>query len=105
MASKRQFNRVLLPQIPIFEDTGGSGMRASGRLLPFLLEEFVARGAIEIVIEDSWRYKKELHSLPTAMRNYVKIAKPTARYEKTTQKLFDPVLDEFGLEGSQRAVR
>jgi hypothetical protein len=105
MPSEKKFNRVLLPQIPFFEEDGPHGVRATGRFLPFLLEEFIARGAIEIVIEDAWRYEKELPGLPIAMRNYIKITKPTGRYDKTSQKLFEPVFDELGLKAESGAVR
>jgi hypothetical protein len=105
MATRNKFTRILLPQIPLFEEVSPSEMRATGRLLPFLLEEFISHGAIEIIIEDSWRYTAELSRLPLAMRGYVKVSRSSKKSQKTSLKFFEPFFEEYELNADGGAVR
>jgi hypothetical protein len=99
------FNRILLPQVPIFEEVSPGEVRAIGRLLPFLLEEFISHGVIEIVVEDSWRYKTELLSLPLAFQNRVITSASAKKSTQIALKLFEPFFDEYGLEAIGGGVR
>ena len=105
MPSDIGYNRILLPQVPIFEETSPGEHRAIGRLLPFLLEEFIGHGVIEIIVEDSWRYKAELLSLPSAFQSRVKTSKSEKKSTQIALKLFEPFFDEYGLEAIDGGVR
>jgi hypothetical protein len=100
----RNFNRILLPQIPLFEEISPQHIQAHGRLLPFLLEELISLGVVEIIIRDSWRYKQQLMELPQGFRNRVVISN-TRKPEQIAIKLFEPFFEEFGLEARAGAVR
>jgi len=102
--SDRNLNRILLPQIPLFEEISPQHMQVHGRLLPFLLEELISLGVVEIMIRDSWRYKHELSELPQGFRNRVVISN-TRKPEQLAIKLFEPFFEEFGLQASAGAVR
>ena len=108
MPSEPRFNRVLLPKVPLFEDassSAGFGLKSTGRLLPFLLEEFISHGAIEIIIEDPWRYEQELPCLPLAMRGHVKVSNSAKKSENIAHKLFEPFFEEFGLRAEIGTVQ
>lgn len=100
----KKINRILLPQIPLFEKTSSSEVWARGRLLPFLLEEFISLGVLEVIIRDSWRYRQEILDLPQAFKNRVVIAE-SERHGRIAIKLFEPFFEEYGLEASEGAVR
>jgi hypothetical protein len=105
MPTDIRFNRILLSQVPIFEEVSPGEMRAIGRLLPFLLEEFIGHGVMEIVVEDSWRYKAELLNLPRAFQNRVITSTSGKKSTEIARKLFEPFFDEYGLEAMDGGVR
>src|ERR1700722_1737915 len=94
------YNRILLPQVPIFEEVSLGRTRAIGGLLPFLLEEIISHGALEVVVEDSWRYKAELLSLPRAFQTRVIVSTSEKKSTQIALKLFEPFFDEYGLEAT-----
>jgi hypothetical protein len=100
---ERNFNCILLPQTPLFEEISPQHMQVHGRLLLFLLEEFISLGVVEVTVRDSWRYKKEIDELPLAFRNRIVISE-TKKPEQIAIKLFEPFFEEFGLQASAGAV-
>jgi hypothetical protein len=104
MSTGKKFTRILLPQVAVFEEVSSSHIRATGRLLPFLLEEFISRGAIEIIIEDPWRYKAELTQLPLAMRGHIKVSHSSKKSWDISRKLFEPFFDEYELKAESGGV-
>jgi hypothetical protein len=102
--SDQSFNRILLPQIPLFEEISPKYMQVHGRLLPFLLEELISLGVVEVIVSDSWRYQKELNELPQAFKNRIVVSTP-GKSEQIAAKIFEPFFDEFGLQASAGAVQ
>lgn len=72
--ARAEFQLYLLPQTPLFEEISPQHMQVHGRLLLFLLEEFISLGVVEVTVRDSWRYKKEIDELPLAFRNRIVIS-------------------------------
>lgn len=97
--------RLILPHIHIMrksKDEGPERTTVSGVLLPHLIENMISAGALEILITDKWRYQNEFHDvlmqLPSAVKKYVKIIEPNPRINLISDEIFNPVLEEIGIE-------
>jgi hypothetical protein len=88
---------MLLPSIVVFEEKDG-GSYASGKALPFLLEEMISRGISEIIIFDRWRYESVLPNLPSIFSKAIHFSKSTRQDDITATNIFSSFFDEFGLE-------
>jgi hypothetical protein len=84
------YNHILLPQIAMFERyDDGNGFRATGKLLPFMLEEFVSRGVIDIIIQDAWRYEDTIPMLPNLLRSHIQTIN-NDKYYHIAREIFIP---------------
>lgn len=98
MTETFKVGRVLLPSIVVFERRDDGVIYATGKALPFILEELVALGISEVVVSDRWRYDEILPTLP---RIYTKVLRFTDEREAdvaTVSKIFEPFFDEFRIE-------
>lgn len=87
---------LLLPSILVFEKRD-EGVYASGKMLPFLLEELVSRGISEIFVFDRWRYEEILPELPVIFSKILHFA-DDAEDRALSAKIFLPFFEEFGIE-------
>lgn len=94
---------MLLPSIVVFEKRDG-GRYASGKALPFLLEEMISRGISEIIIFDRWRYEGVLPNLPSIFSKAMHFSKDASQDDITAANIFSSFFDEFGLEVIENGV-
>jgi len=103
MTEAYNIGRILLPSIVIFEKRDG-GRYASGKALPFLLEELISRGISEIIIFDKWRYEDILPNLPPIFSKALHFSKDANRDNLAATKIFSSFFDEFGIEVLENAI-
>jgi len=95
-----QTGRLILPHVHLMveiEGNGGRGARVTGALLPFLLEQMVAAGALEIFITDAWKYEGLLGELPDSARRYVRVSDISIRARRVADEFFASIFEELGI--------
>lgn len=92
-----QSARLILPEIPLFKKVSEKTYRATGLLLPFLLEQLIVNGASKIVITSPWRYEDSLSDLPKIYRHYIILSHEKTRARLLTKEILDPIYDEIGI--------
>jgi hypothetical protein len=83
----------------------GKGAHVTGVLLPHLIESLIFSGATEILITDSWRYSNQYNDesskLPGSAQRYIKIMETNQRASMISDDLFNPILEDLGLENDR----
>ncbi|WP_423415153.1 hypothetical protein RLW55_19635 [Hyphomicrobium sp. B1] len=95
MSGTPHIGRFLLPSLLAFE-TRDTGMYASGKMLPFILEELISRGISQILIKDRWRYENVLAELPAIFSKALHFV-DDKEHRELSMKIFAPGFEEFGI--------
>ncbi|WP_146188380.1 hypothetical protein [Methylosinus sporium] len=92
--------RLILPSVVVMSSYGpgeGRGYRVTGVLLPYLLEQMVSAGALEVYIADAWRYADTIADIPESIRSYVHISDVAKRAQNVSDAFFDNIFGETGI--------
>jgi hypothetical protein len=96
-----QYSRVLPSRTGVFrkfKDSSGEGLVRDGSFLPFLIEELVALGVIDIAIPMTSADSLFIHLLPASLRRRVVLVDKGLRSVKDLQAIFTPIAEEFQIE-------
>lgn len=104
-----EYQNILLPVIPILKesetDDGNQQMLHTGKMLPYLLEEFISRGVFEISIIDSWRYEDIIPNLSSTFNKHLVKVDDGEKYNKIAVEIFSPFFEEYDLEGDLSVIK
>ena len=91
--------RLILPSVVIMSSYGpGEGRyRVTGVLLPYLLEQMVSAGALEVYITDAWRYADTIADIPQSVRSCVHISDVAKRAQNVSDAFFNNIFGETGI--------
>lgn len=100
MSSEVYYNRVLLSDIGFMRkhDTERNAMYRDGSGLKFQIEELIALGAVEIVMETYNITEKFIKSLPASIKKRASLIDKKHKCLKRAQSLIAPVANELSLE-------
>jgi hypothetical protein len=99
--------RLILPHVHImarYEEGGARGRRVTGILFPYLLEQMVSAGALEVFITDAWRYGDDVIAcIPEQARKYVRASNVAGRAQEISDSFFETVFRELGIIYKERS--
>jgi hypothetical protein len=93
-------NRILLPEVgfyrPLRVESGEVTIR-DGSALPFLIEEVIAVGAVDIALDPFPFGGEVLDSLPSPMRERTVLLEYDNEMDRQVRALFEPIAEDIGL--------
>jgi hypothetical protein len=102
ISSQIQYNKILLPDalpfIRMLVTSTGRAVVGDGSGLQFLVEEFIALGAIEVAVDACSSISNVVGQLPRAYKKRVIIVNKREKVSKKLKGFLNPIADEFDLK-------